>query len=668
MTTIINLYDKYILTSNIDIPHKIPYYNNTGDVFNTELFYKVSYNNNINIFKLNKIISSKNNYFNIPYTYLIDYLIKDYTNNYILTVPNKVNKYEIKLLTEINNNVIPVYEYIIDAAVYGEWLLINNEEYNNDINLIYYDRYNTYKVNVSIKKFNIICNNVTTINYGTDWLMNELTMFIYKNSNIPESKWNDYINKNDTLLYEFLTWDFDNPFEYTFENDEDKTITFNITLDDFKLHISNYLSFFKDCIVRTVDIFKNLFTDFYDVNSFSVIDHAKYLIKDSLKCDYVYLNYNKREHKIIAVKNEYICNELKHGYISNRFFYNGDDQDIQHKINYVNDYHNILDNLLDIINSNKYLKHIFSTLMKDNILYLNSLYQMDNYVKQYYKYFNKYKYYVDILISLYYNYIDYYNYLFTVDNITIKYYGNDLIMFTMNSNDDNFVIPEELINCKDIFDFVTEYFNNINNFNKIIVSNMELEYELNQLKSGRKRTLITDVKIINDEELKRYLLSNYDNYIDSLNYLLTCNNIYYNDNTIFNPYGNLTDINDYFNNKFMVIPAYYYDDKINKNYIYEFIIDAFSYFYVNTSAIDITLIYNNYKITATKNNNIITFSNLEKGNFTNVTVINRLYKEFNECFYNLSFPKKYSKEYVLIGTGKTKLLQNKYKNIFFYYK
>ena len=109
----------------------------------------------------------------------------------------------------------------------------------------------------------------------------------------------------------------------------------------------------------------------YDVNSFSVIDHAKYLIKDSLKCDYVYLNYNKREHKIIAVKNEYICNELKHGYISNRFVYNGDDQDIQHKINYVNDYHNILDNLLDIINSNKYLKHIFSTLMKDNILYLN---------------------------------------------------------------------------------------------------------------------------------------------------------------------------------------------------------------------------------------------------------------------------------------------------------
>ncbi len=30
------------------------------------------------------------------------------------------------------------------------------------------------------------------------------------------------------------------------------------------------------------------------------------------------------------------------------------------------------------------------------------------------------------------------------------------------------------------------------------------------------------------------------------------------------------------------------------------------------------------------------------------------------------FLKKYSKEYVLIGTGKTKLLQNKYN--YFYYK
>lgn len=116
----------------------------------------------------------------------------------------------------------------------------------------------------------------------------------------------------------------------------------------------------------------------------------------------------------------------------------------------------------------------------------------------------------------------------------------------------------------------------------------------------------------------------------------------------------------------MIIPAFYYDDKINKNYIYEYIIDAFSYFYTNSSANKLILIYNTYRITATKNNNnIITFSNLEKGNFTNVTVINRLYKEFNKCFYNLSIPKKYSKEYVLIGTGKTKLLHDKkYKYIF----
>ena len=67
--------------------------------------------------------------------------------------------------------------------------------------------------------------------------MNELTLFIYKNSNIPESKWNEYISANDMLLNEFLTWDFTNPFEYTFVNDENKRITFDITLDDFKSQI-----------------------------------------------------------------------------------------------------------------------------------------------------------------------------------------------------------------------------------------------------------------------------------------------------------------------------------------------------------------------------------------------------------------------------------------------
>lgn len=95
-------------------------------------------------------------------------------------------------------------------------------------------------------------------------------------------------------------------------------------------------------------MFKNLFKNVYDETSFSVMDHAKYFIKDSLKCDYVYLNYNKREHKIIAVRNEYICNKLNHSYISNRFIYNGDDKDIQYKVNFVNDYHDVLDKLLNI--------------------------------------------------------------------------------------------------------------------------------------------------------------------------------------------------------------------------------------------------------------------------------------------------------------------------------
>lgn len=72
--------------------------------------------------------------------------------------------------------------------------------------------------------------------------------------------------------------------------------------------------------------------------------------------------------------------------------------------------------------------------------------------------------------------------IITLNDISIKYNGNDMIILTLNKDDDKFVIPTELINCKNIFDFVTEYFNNINNFNKIIVSDIKIKDKLILLK------------------------------------------------------------------------------------------------------------------------------------------------------------------------------------------
>ena len=109
-------------------------------------------------------------------------------------------------LTSINNNAIPVYEYIVDSCIYVEEKLVNNEQINNAY-LIYYDRYNTYKVKVTVNNFNVSCDVVDTINYGTDWLMNELTTFIFSHTNIPKHKWNKFIENNITLLYEFLHCD-----------------------------------------------------------------------------------------------------------------------------------------------------------------------------------------------------------------------------------------------------------------------------------------------------------------------------------------------------------------------------------------------------------------------------------------------------------------------------
>ena len=295
---LIDIYDKYILTTNDkSLPTSIPYYNLSSDIMKTTIFSKAIYNNIFNLFDLNKIISSKNNLFNIPYSYIIDYLLKENKiYNYILTVPYDVNRFEMKCLTNINNNVIPVYEYIIDSCIYVEEKLVNNEQIKNEY-LIYYNRYNTYKVKVTVNNFNVSCEVVDTINYGTDWLMNELTTFIYSHTNIPKDMWNNFIENNISLLYEFLYCD--DEFEYSFEGDNDYiNIKFDITINDFKNYISDYMKFVDGCVVRSNDMFKMLFS--VD-NQFDLKNHINNFIKDSFKCDIIYYNFSKINHKMIQL-------------------------------------------------------------------------------------------------------------------------------------------------------------------------------------------------------------------------------------------------------------------------------------------------------------------------------------------------------------------------------
>ena len=57
---LIDIYDKYHLTTNNkNLPLSIPYYNLHSDIMNTNIFSRPIYDNTINIFELNKIISSK---------------------------------------------------------------------------------------------------------------------------------------------------------------------------------------------------------------------------------------------------------------------------------------------------------------------------------------------------------------------------------------------------------------------------------------------------------------------------------------------------------------------------------------------------------------------------------------------------------------------------------
>lgn len=594
---VIDIYDKYYDYNKIIL--NTCYYNWFNDPFKIPIFTNNINCMSIDIYEINRIISSKNNYFNIPYAYLLNNIIST-DKDIILTVPNNVNKYEISLLTNENKFIIPVYEYIYNSITDIQELK------NKEIYVIYYNRYYTYKVKITMKNYYVKTEVIDVINYGTDWLMNKLTLYM-----------------------------------------KDHTDNENI-LDDFKSTISEYLSFFNGCILKTQDIFtETLFKEYINTNINN--DFNKYLIKNSLKCNIIYY-INPKDKKLICIKNKAIDRKLNHCYISNKIINNGDKK-YDNKVNFVNEYQNNLESALNIIKNKPNVEQIFKRLINNNNNVLNISFFIkiiDNidtvYICKeryiYTKYFNL----VSYLIDNYNEYIKYFNEIIAIDDIEIIYNITISPIILSNDKENNFIIPDYIIECKKRFDSVIEY------TNKIIQSELDLN---------------------------NYLSTHYDEYIDNLKFLLSCNNVYYEytDNhvrIITNYDDSVYNINDfnldiYFGNKYRVIPAYYYSDIIDENYIYEYVIDAFSYFYKNPNKNILSLIYKDYKLIAEKNNNVITFKDLQRGTYTELSNITRLYKEFNECFYKLALPKKFSKEYTLIGNGKTHLIKNNYDFIFYSY-
>ena len=595
---VIDIYDKYYDYNKIIL--NTCYYNWFNDPFKIPIFTNNINCMSIDIYEINRIISSKNNYFNIPYAYLLNNIIST-DKDIILTVPNNVNKYEISLLTNENKFIIPVYEYIYNSITDIQELNKSKEIY-----VIYYNRYYTYKVKITMKNYYIKTEVIDVINYGTDWLMNKLTLYM-----------------------------------------KDHTDNENI-LDDFKSTISEYLSFFDGCILKTRDMFaETLFKEYINTNINN--DFNKYLIKNSLKCNIIYY-INPKDKKLICIKNKAIDKKLNHCYISNKIINNGDKK-YDNKVNFVNEYQNNLESALNIIKNKPNVEQIFKRLINNNNNVLNISFFIkiiDNidtvYICKeryiYTKYFNL----VSYLIDNYNEYIKYFNNIIAIDDIEIIYNTTISPIILSDDKENNFIIPDYIIECKKRFDSVIEY------SEKITQSELDLN---------------------------NYLSTHYDEYIDNLKFLLSCNNVYYEytDNhvrIITNYDDSVYNINDfnldiYFGNKYRVIPAYYYSDIIDENYIYEYVIDAFSYFYKNPNKNILSLIYKDYKLIAEKNNNVITFKDLQRGTYTELSNITRLYKEFNECFYKLALPKKFSKEYTLIGNGKTNLIKNNYDFIFYSY-
>ena len=122
---VIDIYDKYYDYNKIIL--NTCYYNWFNDPFKIPIFTNNINCMSIDIYEINRIISSKNNYFNIPYAYLLNSIIST-DKDIILTVPNNVNKYEISLLTNENKFIIPVYEYIYNSITDIQQLNKSNHE------------------------------------------------------------------------------------------------------------------------------------------------------------------------------------------------------------------------------------------------------------------------------------------------------------------------------------------------------------------------------------------------------------------------------------------------------------------------------------------------------------------------------------------------------------
>lgn len=681
---IIDIYDKY---NDFFNPIDIVYYNYRDPLY-FPMFDKVLNSMSINIYNKNKIISSKNNYFNIPYAYLLNNVIRSKnSSNILFPVPFNVDKYEMKLLTNENDKIIPVYEYMINSINEVEHYC-NKGKYELETYMIYYNRFYTYKVKVIFKNFNIFTEVVDVINYGTDWLMNKLTKYILENSDIPEDKW-DYVIENNHLIYSFLEYDFEDNDFFIFEWDDedlnDYETEIKINMNTFKNEISDYLSFFEGCTVKTLDMFtEKIFNEYYNYECTKLYDIIDYIITKSLTCDIIYYVYDKTKNKIMGIKNKSITGKLNHCYIRNEIKcteVTGNDICNSNKIEFVNTYQQNLEKALSIIRRNNQINSVFDLLIKNNkdILNIKFFEEIKHIVNQKYNLsnlVNEYMQLSDYLINNYKRYVIDYNYLFEQDKITIKY--NDITPLILSNNSDEFNIPEYIMECKNNFDAVKNYGSYVNIAESEIHDNPEILKRIKERRreENRRNLILDDVKLINNDEIKEYIFANYDDYIEKLRFILSCNNVYYeyNDNfvRVISNYDdhtyNITANNkmDYYGNKYQVIPYYYYSDTINENYIYEYIIDAFSYFYENPFADEVDLVYEDYILTSIRQNNIITFKNLIKSHNKDLSNINRLYREFNNNFFKMAFPKKYSNEHVIIGSGETNIVKDikQYKYIF----
>jgi hypothetical protein len=689
---IIDIYDKYY--DDISINSTPCYEYKNYPLGRSKFFDRVISDRTLDPYLINRIISSKNNYFNIPYAYLINNALYDRIRETIIfKVPFNVNKFEMNILTNENELIKPVYEYLINSITEVEDKISkyynqnNNYDYHGELNYFYLNRYYTYRVKVIINGFNVDVKVIDSINRGSDWLINKLYTYILTNLNIPKEQWKKFLieDSNNILIREFLD-NTDETFEFTIEDDEYDEIPYelNININTFKETIPSYMNYIKEYMFNNENEFLfNLFKDQYNYN-IKIKNHVKYIIEKSLSSDIIYYIMNSKNNQIIGIKNKNIIeNKFNHCYISNRFTCKTDDVKLNSSVNFINEYQQSIDSILNIINRKEYVKQQFDIMIRNNndIININFFSKIEELIKRYLPVpvQNKYRQYCNIIINNYDEYCSIFNSIFMDENIEIKYNTTKEIILSNNFDNSYTIDNDYIIKSKEKFDFVKDYASKASYCIQNIYNDEESAEILKQRKILEDRNyynnILSDLDLSNDEETKNYLITNYNRYIESLNFILSCNNVYYEtlkDNQYYvytNMEENMKQLQDipeeYFGPKYKVIPAFYYSNTIDENYLYEFIIDAFSYFYTNPNENNIELIYENYKLTAEKNRNRITLKNLIKSKNNNLTNITRLYKEFNQHFNKIALPKKFSNEYTIIGTGETEVKGNKnYEYIF----